>query len=66
MVELSVFKGMRTPYLYSARSYKRRDTPSITPKSSEMRRISVESNGLTFDQLPSLVTELSFNNQTKG
>lgn len=66
IVELTVFKGMHAPYLYGGRSYKRSDTSSIALDSSEMRRISIESSGLTFDQLPSQETKLSFKILQKG
>jgi len=66
IVELKVFKGMHAPYLYGGRAYKRSDTASVALDSSELRRLSIEGSGLSFDQLPSQETEPSFLTLERG
>ncbi|MEN6293841.1 MAG: RNA-binding domain-containing protein [Methanobacterium sp.] len=60
IVELSVGKGQNAPYLYSGRAYKRSDTSSTQLDSSELRRLSLDSSSMTFDQLTSQEENLSF------
>ena len=60
IVELAVSKGRNAPYLYNGRAYKRSDTSSTPLDSNELRRLSMDSSSITFDQLPSLEENLSF------
>ena len=60
IVELTVSKGKNAPYLYNGRAYKRSDTSSTPLDSNELRRLSLDSSSMTFDQLPSHEEELSF------
>lgn len=60
IVELTVSKGKNAPYLYNGRAYKRSDTSSTPLDSNELRRLSLDSSSMTFDQLPSYEEELSF------
>lgn len=60
IVELTVSKGKNAPYLYNGRTYKRSDTSSTPLDSNELRRLSLDSSSMTFDQLPSHEEELSF------
>lgn len=60
IVELTVSKGKNAPYLYNGRAYKRSDTSSTPLDSNELRKLSLDSSSMTFDQLPSHEEELSF------
>lgn len=60
IVELTVSKGKNAPYLYNGRAYKRSDTSSTPLDPNELRRLSLDSSTMTFDQLPSNEEELSF------
>ena len=60
IVELTMSKGKNAPYLYNGRAYKRSDTSSTPLDSNELRRLSLDSSSMTFDQLPSHEEELSF------
>lgn len=60
IVELTVSKGKNAPYLYNGRAYKRSDTSSTPLDSNKLRRLSLDSSRMTFDQLPSHEEELSF------
>lgn len=60
IVELTVSKGKNAPYLYNGRTYKRSDTSSTPLDSNELRKLSLDSSSMTFDQLPSHEEELSF------
>ena len=60
IVELAVSKGKNAPYLYNGRAYKRSDTSSTPLDSNELRRLSMDSSSMTFDQLPSHEENLSF------
>jgi len=60
IVELAVSKGKNAPYLYNGRAYKRSDTSSTPLDSNELRRLSLDSTSMTFDQLPSHEENLSF------
>jgi len=60
IVELAVSKGKNAPYLYNSRAYKRSDTSSTPLDSNELRRLSLDSTSMTFDQLPSHEENLSF------
>ena len=60
IVELTVSKGKNAPYLYNGRTYKRSDTSSTPLDSNELRKLSLDSSSMTFDQLPSYEEELSF------
>ncbi len=60
IVELAVSKGKNAPYLYNGREYKRSDTSSTPLDSNELRRLSMDSSSMTFDQLPSHEENLSF------
>jgi ATP-dependent DNA helicase RecG len=60
LVELSVDKGLNTPYTYNGAAYKRSDTSSVPVDANELRRLSLEGVNITYDQLPSTEVNLSF------
>lgn len=58
--ELTVTKGKNAPYLYNGRAYKRSDTSSTPLDSSELRRLSLDSSSMAFDQWQSHEENFSF------
>lgn len=50
-VELIVEEGKYKPYLYKGKAYKRNDTSTIEMDQLELRRLIIESNNLSFEDL---------------
>lgn len=60
VLELTVFKGEHTPYLYKAKAYKRADTADIEVDQEELKRLTLQGEHLYFEQLESRHQDLSF------
>lgn len=60
VLELTVFKGEHTPYLYKAKAYKRADTADIEVDQDELKRLTLQGEHLYFEQLESGRQDLEF------
>lgn len=60
LIVLNVYKGQDVPYLYKGRAYQRADTSSVPLDAIELRRLSLQTINLDYDQLPSSETDLTF------
>lgn len=60
LVELTVYKGMHTPYTYHGAAYKRSDTSTVPVDAYELQQLSLEGINIGYDQLPATETDLSF------
>ena len=57
---LKVHAGMRKPYLYKSKAYKRNDTSTVEVDHTEMTRLILEGSNLGYEELPSGIQELTF------
>lgn len=60
IVTLTVTEGYSKPYLYRGKAYKRNDTSTTEVDMLELRRLVLEGEQKSFDNLPVSETELSF------
>lgn len=59
-ITLKVFEGLYKPYLYKAKAYRRSDTATIEVDSVELRRLLLEGQNLSFENLKAAKQELTF------
>lgn len=59
-VSLKVFEGDYKPYLYKGKAYRRSDLSTVEVDRIELKRLILEGNNLSFEQLPYKDNELSF------
>ena len=57
---LSVKSGVNKPYLYNSKAYKRNDTSTIEVDNIELKRLVLEGNNMSFEELTSEQQDLSF------
>ncbi|MDO4204462.1 MAG: putative DNA binding domain-containing protein [Selenomonadaceae bacterium] len=60
VLELIVYKGEHTPYLYKGKAYKRADTADIEVEQEALRRLTLQGAHLYFEQLESKEQGLRF------
>jgi len=60
VITLTVIEGQHKPYFYNSRAYKRNDTRSVEIGNYELRRLILEQEDKTFENLPSKNQDLSF------
>ncbi len=61
VVTLKIMEGLYKPYLYKSMAYRRNDSASIPVDKLELERLILEGQNLSFEELPSHSTDLSFN-----
>ncbi|MGN8632735.1 ATP-binding protein [Blautia sp. HCP3S3_G3] len=59
---LKVKAGISKPYLYKSKAYKRNDTSTIEVDAMEFKRLVLEGKNLNFEELPSGMQQLTFEN----
>lgn len=59
-ISLIVHPGTSKPYLYNSKAYKRNDTSTIEVDNIELKRLILEGNNMSFEELPSDQQDLSF------
>lgn len=59
-ISLIVKPGISKPYLYNSKAYKRNDTSTIEVDNIELKRLILEGNNVSFEELPSDQQDLSF------
>ena len=60
-ITLNVKPGNNKPYFYNSKAYKRNDTSTIEVDNLELKRLILEGENKSFEELPSAEQELSFN-----
>ena len=60
VITLAVAEGMRKPYLYRSKAYKRNDTATIEVDRVELSRLTLEGQNLSFENMPSTFENPSF------
>lgn len=60
-ISLAVKPGANKPYLYNSKAYKRNDTSTIEVDNIELKRLVLEGNNMSFEELTSEQQDLSFN-----
>lgn len=60
VITLIIYEGDFKPYLYKAKAYKRNDTSTIEMDHIELKRLLIESENLTFDELTAKCQNLKF------
>lgn len=60
-IMVTVFEGSAKPYMYKGKAYRRSDTSTVAVDSIELRRLALEGQNLTYDELPVKETDLTFN-----
>lgn len=60
VISLAVAEGMRKPYLYRSKAYKRKDTATIEVDRVELSRLIREGQNLSFENMPSTFENPSF------
>lgn len=60
-ISLEVKPGMYKPYLYNSKAYKRNDTSTIEVDTVELKRLIIEGQNLSFEELSSKNQNLTFN-----
>lgn len=60
IIELLVYPGDEKPYFYKSKSYKRNDSATIEINNNELKRLILEGNNKSYDQITSYVEEYSF------
>lgn len=60
LITLTISEGPHKPYLYKAKAYKRNDTATVEVDPVELRRLILQGQHLTFEELPATVQDLSF------
>ena len=60
LIELSIFRGKNTPYVYHNNAYQRSDTSTVKVDPQEFRRLAIDGSGLSYDQLLSTENNFSF------
>ncbi len=59
-IKLTVKSGLRKPYLYKSKAYKRNDTATIEVDTLELSRLILEGKNISFEELPCEDQELTF------
>ncbi len=59
-IELEIFKGEDTPYLYKGKAYKRADSSTLEVDRTEYNRLILEGNNQDYEELSSKNRNLSF------
>ena len=59
-ISLTVKPGANKPYLYNSKAYKRNDTSTIEVDNIELKRLVLEGNNMSFEELTSEQQDLSF------
>ena len=59
-ISLIVKPGISKPYLYNSKAYKRNDTSTIEVDNIELKRLILEGNNVSFEELTSEQQDLSF------
>ncbi len=59
-ISLTVKPGVNKPYLYNSKAYKRNDTSTIEVDNIELKRLVLEGNNMSFEELTSEQQDLSF------
>lgn len=59
-IKLTVKSGLRKPYLYKSKAYKRNDTATIEVDTLEFSRLVLDGKNIRFEELPCKDQELSF------
>ena len=59
-IKLTVRSGLRKPYLYKSKAYKRNDTATIEIDTLELSRLILDGKNIRFEELPCQDQELSF------
>lgn len=60
VIQLSVYPGDEKPYFYKSKSYKRNDSATIELDNDELKRLILEGNNKTFDQISTNKNRYSF------
>ena len=60
IIELLVYPGDEKPYFYKSKSYKRNDSATIEIDNNELKRLILEGNNKSYDQITSYIEEYSF------
>lgn len=60
VIELTVYAGLRKPYLYHSKAYRRSDTSTVAVDQLELKRLVLEGENLTYDAFPINDTDLAF------
>ncbi|MEE0955793.1 MAG: ATP-binding protein [Eubacterium sp.] len=60
-ITLRVFSGLRKPYMYKSKAYKRNDTATIEVDQLELTRLIMEGNNISYESLPAKSQSLTFN-----
>lgn len=60
VISLKVFEGIFKPYYYKAKAYKRNDTATIEVDRTELNRLIMEGENISFDELVSKRKALNF------
>lgn len=60
VLEVTVFKGEHTPYLYKGKAYRRADTADIEVDQDELKRLTLKGEHLYFEQLEARNQQLRF------
>lgn len=55
IIELLVYPGDEKPYFYKSKSYKRNDSATIEIDNNELKRLILEGNNKSYDQITSYV-----------
>jgi ATP-dependent DNA helicase RecG len=59
-ISLFIKKGFDTPYLYNGKAYQRNDTSTIEVDRAELKRLYMQGNNVTFDEVAVPNKDLSF------
>lgn len=60
VIVLHVFEGKDKPYLYKGKAYRRSDTSDVEVDRTELNRLILEGQNLSFEEMPSKKQDLSF------
>ncbi len=66
VITLTVFEGIHKPYLYKAKAYRRNDTSTIAVDRTELTRLILEGENLSFEELPAAKQTLTFHELQKA
>lgn len=61
IIELLVYPGDEKPYFYKSKSYKRNDSATIEIDNNELKRLILEGNNKSYDQITNYAEDYSFN-----
>lgn len=66
VITLTVYEGIHKPYLYKAKAYRRNDTSTIAVDRTELTRLILEGENLSFEELPAAKQTLTFHKLQKA